>query len=78
MDRQRSPQFNHPGQLTPHFPTLQHVELQLEPKWRGKQRARQIVQCIKAGIEPAEALKKATGHYGQWDAAVKYIDPRKE
>ena len=23
-------------------------------------------------------LEKATGHYGQWDAAVKYIDPRKE
>ena len=24
------------------------------------------------------ALQKATGHYGQWDAAVKYIDPRQE
>ncbi|MBQ6357722.1 MAG: hypothetical protein IJI97_02035, partial [Clostridia bacterium] len=37
-----------------------------------------MMDFIKAGIEPAEALKKATGHYGQWDAAVKYIDPRKE
>ena len=26
----------------------------------------------------AEALKKATGHYGQWDTAAKYIDPRQE
>ena len=25
-----------------------------------------------------KALKKATGHYGQWDAAAKYIDPRRE
>ena len=37
-----------------------------------------MMDFIKAGIEPAEALKKATGHYGQWDAAAKYIDPRKE
>ena len=28
--------------------------------------------------EPAEAIKKATGHYGQWDTAAKYIDPRQE
>jgi len=25
-----------------------------------------------------EAIEKAKGHYGQWDAAVKYIDPRQE
>jgi NifU-like protein involved in Fe-S cluster formation len=37
-----------------------------------------MMDFIKAGIEPAEALKKATGHYGQWDGAAKYIDPRKE
>ena len=30
--------------------------------------------CVGAAI----ALKKATGHYGQWDSAVKYIDPRHE
>ena len=23
-------------------------------------------------------IKKATGHYGQWDTAAKYIDPRQE
>ena len=32
----------------------------------------------KKGDEPAEAIKKATGHYGQWDTAAKYIDPRQE
>ena len=37
-----------------------------------------MMDFIKKGDEPAEAMKKATGHYGQWDAAVKYIDPRKE
>ena len=25
-----------------------------------------------------EAMDKATGHYGQWEGAAKYIDPRKE
>ena len=30
------------------------------------------------GVDANEALKKATGHYGQWDSAVKYIDPRHE
>ena len=29
-------------------------------------------------IPANEALEKAKGHYGQWDAAVKYIDPRHE
>ena len=24
------------------------------------------------------ALEKAKGHYGQWDSAAKYIDPRQE
>ena len=37
-----------------------------------------MMDFIKKGDEPAEALKKATGHYGQWDSAVKYIDPRQE
>ena len=37
-----------------------------------------MMDFIKRGDEPAEALKKATGHYGQWDSAVKYIDPRQE
>ena len=33
---------------------------------------------IKKGDEPAYPIKKATGHYGQWDTAEKYIDPRQE
>ncbi len=37
-----------------------------------------MMDFIKKGDEPAEALKKATGHYGQWDNAAKYIDPRQE
>ena len=37
-----------------------------------------MMDFIKAGDEPAEALKKAQGHYGQWDNAAKYIDPRQE
>ena len=37
-----------------------------------------MMDFIKAGDEPAEAMKKAQGHYGQWDNAAKYIDPRKD
>ena len=37
-----------------------------------------MTDFIKKGDEPAEAIKKATGHYGQWDTAAKYIDPRQE
>ena len=37
-----------------------------------------MMDFIKQGTEPAEALEKAKGHYGQWDSAVKYIDPRKD
>ena len=37
-----------------------------------------MMDFIKSGIDANEAIKKATGHYGQWDAAAKYIDPRKE
>ena len=37
-----------------------------------------MMDAIKKGIDANEALKAATGHYGQWDAAVKYIDPRHE
>ena len=37
-----------------------------------------MMDFIKKGAEPAEAIKKATGHYGQWDTAAKYIDPRQE
>ena len=37
-----------------------------------------MMENIKAGMDANEAVKKATGHYGQWDSAVKYIDPRHE
>jgi hypothetical protein len=37
-----------------------------------------MMDAIKKGVDPVEAMKKAQGHYGQWDAAVKYIDPRKD
>ena len=37
-----------------------------------------MMDFVKKGIDANEAIKKATGHYGQFDAAVKYIDPRHE
>lgn len=37
-----------------------------------------MMDFIKDGIEPAEALEKASGQYGRVDDAVKWIDPRKE
>ena len=37
-----------------------------------------MMDFIKKGDDANEALEKATGHYGQFDSAVKYIDPRQE
>ena len=37
-----------------------------------------MMDFIKGGMDANEAMTKATGHYGQWDDAAKYIDPRKE
>ena len=37
-----------------------------------------MMDFIKKGMDANEALNKAKGHYGQWDTAVKYIDPRQE
>ena len=37
-----------------------------------------MMDWIKGGMDANEALEKAKGHYGQFDNAVKYIDPRKE
>ena len=37
-----------------------------------------MMDFIKKGIDANEALENAKGHYGQWDNAVKYIDPRQE
>ena len=37
-----------------------------------------MMDMIKDGTGADEALEKAKGHYGQFEDAVKYIDPRKE
>ena len=37
-----------------------------------------MMENIKAGIDPMEAIEKASGTYGRFDDAVKKIDPRKE
>ncbi|VAW34907.1 no significant homology [hydrothermal vent metagenome] len=37
-----------------------------------------MMDAIKDGIDPAEALARATGTYGRFDEAVRIIDPRKE
>ena len=37
-----------------------------------------IMDNIKKGIDPMEAIEKASGKYGRFDEAVKKIDPRKE
>lgn len=37
-----------------------------------------MMEAIKSGTDANEALNKFTNHYGQFDDAVKYVDPRKE
>lgn len=37
-----------------------------------------MMDFIKKGSSADEALKKSMGHYGQFENAAKYIDPRKE
>ena len=37
-----------------------------------------MMDSIKNGVDAGEALEKAKGRYGQFDAAAKYIDPRHE
>ncbi len=37
-----------------------------------------MLDMIKSGTDPGEAVKKASGKYGRMDDAVKKIDPRKE
>jgi NifU-like protein involved in Fe-S cluster formation len=37
-----------------------------------------MMESIQKGVEPAEALKKATSKYGRFDEAKKYINPRHE
>ena len=37
-----------------------------------------FTDMLKKGIDPKEAVEKATGSYGRFADAVKYIDPRQE
>ena len=37
-----------------------------------------MMDFIKKGDSPEEAMKKATNHYGRFEEAEKYIDPREE
>jgi len=37
-----------------------------------------MMEMIRKGMDANEAVKKATGQYGRFDEAVKYIDPREE
>ena len=37
-----------------------------------------MLEDIRHGAEPADALAKNTGNYGRFDDAAKYIDPREE
>ena len=37
-----------------------------------------MLDLIKDGTDPAEAIEKASGQYGRFDDGVKTIDPRKE
>ena len=37
-----------------------------------------MMEAIKKGIDPSEAIENASGTYGRFDEAVKKIDPRKE
>ena len=37
-----------------------------------------MMENIKKGLEPLEAIEKASGQYGRFDEAAKVIDPRKE
>lgn len=37
-----------------------------------------MMEMIKDGTPAQEALKKATGNYGRFDEAARYVDPRKE
>lgn len=37
-----------------------------------------MMDFVKAGMTADEAMKKASGKYGRYDGAAKYIDPRKQ
>ena len=52
------------------------MEKQLDSVEEGKKTSVDVLQNFYGDF--AAALEKAKGHYGQFDAAVKYIDPRHE
>ena len=35
-----------------------------------------LINALQKGISGTDALKQATSHYGRYDDAVSYIDPR--
>ena len=35
-----------------------------------------MMEAVRKGVDPTEAIAKNTGTYGQFDGAAKYIDPR--
>ena len=37
-----------------------------------------MMDAIKKGVDANQALEDASGTYGRFDEAVKYIDPREE
>lgn len=37
-----------------------------------------MMENIKKGMDPKEAMEAASGQYGQFDGAAKYVDPRNE
>ena len=37
-----------------------------------------VMESVKKGVDANEAIENAKGHYGQFDNAAKYIDPRQE
>jgi hypothetical protein len=37
-----------------------------------------MMDNIKKGMDPMEAIEKASGKYGRFDEAAKKIDPRKQ
>ena len=41
-----------------------------DPEW--------LIDAIKKGTDANEALAKAKGHYGQFEDAAEYVDPREK
>ena len=37
-----------------------------------------MMDAIKKGVEPAKAMEDAKGHYGRFEEAASYIDPRQQ